>query len=265
MAKSKDVADWGRFARLEAMADSSIVASSQGPPGSGKSHFWLTAPAPIAWFLFDPGGLKGLRNNPLFKGKDVRVVDYCGELNIGKLPKDKRVEAAIRAMAHFQEDWEVAVANARTLVVDKETMLWEMLRYAHDEVESPDPKSFDELNLIIRGIVQDAENHSLNLGLIRDIADTWGKTGVTRDGRLTQGYTGVMRPTGNKNVTGLVQINLGHRWDDSDPETRGFKVKILEKCRLGSAKKLIGEEFGDMDFPTLAQTVCPDTDPDVWS
>lgn len=254
--------DWGRFELVTPdEGNRSIIAASQGVAGSGKSHFWLTAPDPIAYFLFDPGGLKGLRNNPLFTDKEVMCRDYCGDLNIGMLPEDERMQRSLDVMGEFKEDWTVAIRNARTLVVDKEPMVWEMLRYAHDEVKSPTPKNFHELNLMYRGWIQDAETNQRNLGLIRDTHDTWGKIGVSREGRPQLGFTGKMKPDGQKYVPGLVQINLEHRWDE---EERGFQVKILEKCRLGEAKDLMGKEFPDLDFLTLGMILYPESEESEW-
>ena len=42
---------WEGFGSLSDEDTRSIIASSQGVGGSGKSHFWLTAPEPIAYFL----------------------------------------------------------------------------------------------------------------------------------------------------------------------------------------------------------------------
>lgn len=254
---------WGRFTPITTEDDTrSIIASSQGLAGSGKSHFWLTAPGPIAYFLFDPGGLKGLKNNPLFSEKDIRCVDYCGDLNIGKLPREERVARSLEIFQQFQEDWDVAIRKARTLVIDKETMLWEMVRYAHDEVYSPVPKEFHELNLLYRGWIQDAEVNGKNLGLIRDVQDTWGKIGVSREGKPQLGFTGKFRPEGQKKVPGLVQINMEHRWDD---DNREFAVKILEKCRLGEAARLINKEFPDMNFATLGMMLFPQSTEEDWA
>lgn len=259
---AKTVKDWGRAELLTPEDETrSVVASSQGLPGSGKSHFWLTAPGPLAWFLLDPGGLKGLRNNPLFEDKEVHVFDYCGDLNIGKLPKEERIQRSLDTFGRFQEDWDVAIRNARTLVVDKESMLWEVIRYAHDEVDSPTPKNFHELNLIYRGLVHDAETNGRNLGFIRDMHDTWGKIGVSREGKPQQGFTGKFKPDGQKYVPGLVQINLEHRWDD---EAREFKVKILEKCRLGNAVELMGKEIPSLDFPTLGMMLYRNSSDEDW-
>jgi hypothetical protein len=254
--------DWGAFAPLSEDTSRSIIASSQGIGGAGKTHFWLTAPDPIAYFLLDPSGLKGLKENPLFKDKDIRVIDLSKLLDYGRIDKGERVARALEVMNGFNDAWEVARKLARTAVIDKEDALWETLRYAHDEVDSPEPKNFYELNAQYRGLFVQAAQSEMNFGLIRGMKDTWGKTGVSRTtGKPQMGFTGEMKPRGQKEVTELVQINLEHRWDD---EEREFKVKILEKCRLGNATELLGQEFGNLDFLTLALTLYPDSTPEEW-
>lgn len=262
MAKQQQEDDWGRWERTTPDEEvRSIIAASQGLAGSGKSHFWLTAPDPIAFFLFDPGGLKGLKANPLFRDKDIRVRDYCGEINLGKLPKDERVARSLDMLERFQEDWDIAVNLAKTLVVDKESMLWEIVRYAHDEVSSPTPKNFHELNMMYRGWIQDAEANGRNLGLIRDMHDTWGKIGVSREGKPQLGFTGKYRPDGQKYVPGLVQLSMQHEWDE---DSREFNVTILDKCRLGEAKRLMGKSFPELTFPMLGTILFPETEEADW-
>jgi hypothetical protein len=221
----------------------SIIAASQSRKGgAGKSHFWLTAPAPIYYFLFEPGGLKGLNVNPLFREKDIRVLDLSGKLDWGRLPKKERVKRGLEVLGEFNEGWDQATKAARTIVIDKEDILWETRRYAHDEVESPEPKKFHELNLEHRALIVQAEALGLNLGFIRGMKELWGKTGqISRTtGKEQQGFTGEFAARGLKELDEQVQINLEHRWDD---EERVFKVKVLDKCRLGEAITLMGEEF----------------------
>jgi hypothetical protein len=259
---AKTANDWGAFESLSDTDTLSIIASSQGVGGAGKTHFWLTAPDPIAYFLFDPGGLKGLKSNPLFKEKDIRVIDFSKKLDYGRIPKGERVARAIEVMQEFDEAWPVALQMARTAVIDKEDVLWETLRYAYDEVDSPEPKNFYELNMQYKGLIVQAENAGMNLGLIRGMKDTWGKTGVSaKTGKPQMGFTGEMKPRGQKEVTELVQVNLEHRWDDDDRE---FKVKILEKCRLGNAVELMGQEYPNLDFLTLAMFLYPESEPSDW-
>jgi hypothetical protein len=156
----------------------------------------------------------------------------------------------------------VALRKARTLVIDKENTFWETMRYAHDEVDSPTPKNFYELNAQYKGLIVQAEREGVNLGLIRDLKDVWGVTGVSQStGKKQMGFTGEKVPAGQKFVTGLVQINMAHGWDESE---RNFVVKILEKCRLGNAKELMGQEFHGMDFAELAMTLYPESELEEW-
>lgn len=253
---------WGQFERATEQDIRNIVAASCGEAGSGKTHFWLTAPDPIAYFLFDPGGLKGLMNNPLFKKKEVRVIDFSKKLDWGKIPKDKRTERALEVMEEFDAAWPIALKKARTLVIDKENAYWETLRYAHDEVDSPVPKNFHELNLQYSGMVVQAERDGKNLGLIRDLKDVWGVIGVSQQtGKKQMGFTGEKVPAGQKFVASLVQMNMAHGWD---AEERQFVVRILEKCRLGQAKELMGKEFPGMDFAELAVTLYPESELEEW-
>ena len=260
---AKTSTDWGLFDSLADTADArNIIGSSQGGAGGGKSHFWLTAPEPIAYFLFDPGGLKGLSNNELFKDKDVRVLDFSKLLDYGRIDKSERTARAIEVMEMFNEAWDTAMAQARTIVIDKEDVLWETTRYAHDEVDSPTPKNFYELNMQHRGLIVQAEAAGINLGLLRGMKETWGKIGVNRTtGKPQMGFTGLFIPRGQKEIPELVQINLEHRWDEADRE---FKVKILDKCRLGNAVDLMGEEFGMLDFPALGMLLYPESEPGEW-
>jgi hypothetical protein len=254
------VADWGDFESAEDLPARSIIWAGEGIGGSGKTHFACTAPDPIAYFLFEPGGLKGVLSNPESKGKDIRVIDFSKFMNWGLMERAERVKRAGEVMAKFYENWNRIVKLARTAVIDKEDMFWETMRYAHDEVDSPDPKSFYELNLDYAALVADAEAHSMNLALLRGMKEKWGKT-VSSTGKVGQGFTGEVVPRGQKQVTELVQINLAHRWDD---EAREFKVKILDKCRLGNAKEIMGEEFADFRFMDLATLLYPDSSEDEW-
>jgi hypothetical protein len=259
--------EWGEFRKAQdVLAERyNIVAASQGVGGSGKTHFWLTAPEPIAYFLLDPGGLKGLltRRDSPFADKDIRLIDYSGRLDWGRLERPERVKRAYDIVADFNAAWDVAIKKARTIIIDKEDKLWETIRYAADEVDSPTPKNFYELNLDYAALIAQAEANGLNLGMIRGMKEKWGKTGISRTtGKPSMGFTGEQVPRGQKEVTELVQINLDHRWEG---DRGSFVTTILEKCRLGNAKELLGKEYEDLDFLTLAAELYPDAPEDVWS
>lgn len=252
--------EWGRFEPVDRSENYSVIWASEGVGGSGKTHFLLTAPEPIAIHLFDPGGLRGLVKNELFKKKDIRVIQY--NFNPGKLSIEDRPKAAQDTLAEFLENQAVALKNARTIGWDKEDHVWETLRYAKLEAVSDRPASYYELNLEYRGWFHDAEMAGVNLGVIRGMKEKWGKTGSNREGKATFGALGEMEPRGQREVPELVQVVLRHRWDE---ESRQFMVKIHEKCRVGPAPELIGQEWSGLDFPMLGTLLYPETDgTDVW-
>lgn len=245
---------WGQFTDDHDTSGTNIIGTSQGIGGSGKTHLWLTAPDPIAYFLLDPGGLKGLLQNPLFAKKDIHVLDLSGKLDFGRVEHAERVERGLEVMDEFDEHWDIAIKKSRTIIIDKEDLLWESKRYAHDEVGSPRPLNFGELNLWYRALYTQAENAKVNLGMIRGVRETWGNIGKGK-----QGFTGIFAPRGHKEACELAQINLEHRWDD---EQREFVTKILDKCRLGNAKKLLGKEIAGLDFPMLKALLFPHAEDD---
>lgn len=266
--------DWGPYEPLSASEQYNIIWSSMGPGGSGKSHLALTAPEPIAYNLFDPAGLKGLKSNPLFRERDIHLIDFSQRFNMalvdrksfaadGEQRRRERVKVALEMVNVYAEGWEVALNKARTIVIDKEDALWEGMRYGHHEDYSADPKEFRELNSAYRGMIQQAETAGVNLVLIRGVKEAWGKTGEInpRTGKPKVGGLGYDVARGQKEVEELVQINLEHRWDSDE---RQFITRVRDKCRLGNALELLGKEFRNLDFITLATTVYPDTDPDVW-
>ena len=74
MAKSTKSSEWGRYELPDYDDVHRLVWSSYGAEGTGKSHFGLTAPEPIAVQLFDPRGLEGLLKQ--FKDKEIRPIEY---------------------------------------------------------------------------------------------------------------------------------------------------------------------------------------------
>lgn len=251
MAKEKN---WGAWVEPDRSDNYSLIWSSEGVGGSGKTHFGLSAPDPICVHLFDPGGLKGLIKNPLFKKKDIKVIEYS--FNPGRLEEGDRPAAAQEALEQFLENQAVALKNARTILLDKEDHAWEMLRYAKLEAVSDRPANYYELNLEYRGWFHDAEMAGVNFGAIRGMKEKWGKTGANREGKATFGSLGELEPRGQKEVPELVQVVLRHRWD---ADVGDFIATIYEKCRVGNAKKLIGREFPSLTFRELGEAIYPET------
>ena len=242
------------------LAAPSIVWCSNGPAGSGKTRFAMTAPAPIAVQLFDPQGLRGVITS--FPDKDIRVAQY--NFNPGTLKESERGAAARSEWSKFLADWQEVLLDPeiRTIVWDKEDYVWELMRYADLNKVTGNPKTFYELNLDYRSFFHDVQMAGKNLACIRGMKEKWGKTGVNSEGKDTFGGLGIEIPRGQKQVTEWCEVNLNHEWSQ---EKREFVTTIVDKCRIGTdVKALLGQSFLDLDFPTLANMLYPNVDPEHW-
>jgi hypothetical protein len=259
---SKREKEWGDWEEVDRSEGHYLITANEGKGGAGKSHFVLTGPEPVCMHLFDPGGLDGLKKNPLFKKKDIRVLIYNSDLS--KYAEDDRQKASEEVLEKFKENQAIALKNARTIGWDKEDKVWELLRYARLGATSDRPNLYYELNLEYEGFFHDAGMAGVNMCLIRGMKESWGKTGSNREGKATYGSTGEEQPRGQKQVPELVQVVLRHRWD---ADVNDFVATIHEKCRIGDAKKLIGREFQSLTFKELGEAIYPETedmDPSPW-
>ena len=237
-----------------------ITWAAQGVGGSGKTHFLLTAPEPVAVMLLnDIDGVRALRRQPAFKTRDIRVKHYNFQPAHYATGADRQ-KAADDLLDEFIADYYVALKHARTIGWDKEDQVWELMRYARLGNVSGKPAKYYDLNIEYRNWVNDAQLAGVNLGLLRGMKEKWG----TNDSGTPIGL-GTDIPRGHREIDEMVQVYLQHRWDADE---RKFVVQIgppgFEKCRVGPAEQLLGLEFPNLDFLALAVALYPDTDPAVW-
>ncbi len=247
MAKAKDWGEWEEVDRSDAFY---LMLSNEGPAGSGKSHFALTGPEPICVHQFEVGGLVGLKKNPLFRKKDIRVIPYDAAL--GNYPEgEDRKKAAEEVLEKFKEQQAIALKNgARTIVLDKEDYLWKLTRFARLGSNSDRPTQYDELNMEYQAMFHDVEMAGVNFCCIRGMKEKWGD-------KASAGGTGIYEPRGMKEVAELCHIVLRHRWDN---DVRDFVTTIHEKCRVGeNPKDLIGTEHIGLTFKELGEMIYPET------
>lgn len=254
MAKAtvKDTS-WGDFQMVSDTVPHRMIWRSYGPEKSGKNHFGLTGPGPIAIQSFDIG-LEGVVEKFRAEGKEVRRTEYEFDKN------DCSQDAAVEIRDRFIKDYELALNKARTIQWDTETELWEVFRFAEFGEASDAPKSYVGLNARYRDLIQQAYDANVNLQLIQKVKERWGTIKKqNREGRIVDSPfpTGEMEPTGFKEAGYIVQANIRHSWD----KERGFVLHILN-CRQNMG--VAGEEFVDTSFPEFAQMVFPDTQQEDW-
>jgi hypothetical protein len=249
-------ADWGRFEPISNAVNHRLVFRSYGPEKTGKNHFGFTAPGPIAVLSFDIG-LEGTVEKFLRAGKDIRYVEYEFAKN------DVSQEAAQVMVAQFMGDYAKALEVARTIIIDTETELWDLFRYAEfgvnkQGVSTDAPKDYVKLNSNYRDFIQQAYDGGVNLQLIQKVKERW-KTNE----KGSPVPSGNFEPSGFKEAGYIVQASLSHSFegrDEAGVPQFGIEVK---NCRQNMA--LAGECFTNIDFPTLAQLVFPDSTEENWS
>ena len=254
MPSPKKATNWGNFELVSEDMPHRLIWRSFGPEKSGKNHFGLTAPGPVAIQSFDIG-LEGVVEKFRKEGKEVRRTEYEFDKN------DCSQEAAIELRDRFIEDFETALKVARTIQWDTETELWEVWRYAEFGEASDAPKNYVALNAKYRDLIQRAYNADVNLQLIQKVKEKWGTVKkINRQGQSVDSPypTGEMEPTGFKELGYLVQANLRHSWSKEE----GFVVHVLN-CRQNM--EIAGESYPALSFPEMGQLVFPDSSESEWA
>ena len=221
----------------------------------GKTHFALTAPAPIAYFNVDD--------------RSEGVIDkFCDEKKIYRydyhdMPRENKEHYEMR-WEKFLKDFDEAVSSdeIRTIVWDTESEIWEMRRLAAFGRAASIPTAFVPLNKDMRGFFNRVNETDKNFITITRAKKKYvGKLVPTRDGvKEVSTWDGSYELSGWSEVPGKVQVNTRIHYDMGESE---FVLRVLN-CGLDMG--LSGTELrGDMCcFPYLAYSVFPDTDITDW-
>jgi hypothetical protein len=231
-----------------------LIGLSIGEDGSRKTSFWLEGPGPVCVFSLD----RGLEHvvDRYQDEKEVYVKEY--DWNAAS---DSAQDDAIAIRDEFLLDYQQALEHARTILIDKETDLWELFRFAEFGAPNDNPKNYEALNTTYRKIFADAKSSDVNLGCIERLKDKWGmQTG--RSGTQSLGRSGERVRQGFGELAGIVHLVLTHV--GVGPESWAVQVG---KVRGPGALNVAEETYSFAavpDFKTFAQMLFPDTDEEDW-
>ena len=245
------------FEPIETDIQPRLILALDGKEKSGKTHFSLTAPDPIAYFAIDMGHegvvrkfVDGevaskiiLRADKQIKVPDISVYDKkTDSLKIDATAAWEKMRSAYKAACESP--------TIKTVIVDTATEMWELLRLARlGKVAQVKPQHYGPVNAEMRGVVRDAYDSNKNVILIHKLkkeykSDSWsGK--YERAGFSDMGY--------------MVQVNATMTYDGDD-----FVCTVTD-CRQNTSVR--GMEFeGDpmCSFPFLGASVFPGTSLDQW-
>jgi hypothetical protein len=259
MAKSSKFA---RFDKASTETRLRIIANSTGEVGTGKSEFWLGAPAPIVFLSMDQG-LEGVVE-PFAREKEIYVATY----NLGLTPKEEGDDSpteldqdtAIEVRNKYVLDFEAAIRDgAKTIVQDRETDFWYLCSFAEfGDPRTGTPKNWDALKSVQRRLIAMVKETDINLGIIQGMKNEWvsqinkktGAKGITQSGERV--------PAGHDDVDALVHINLMHT------RTNGkFEIHVGKSRGPGSGD-LQDQTLPAMSFSDFAQLVFPESNESDW-
>jgi hypothetical protein len=249
------------------------VISITGPDKSGKTHFSLTAPGPIAFFNLNTG-LEGVIHK--FDTKEI----YEFRMNApeeqgaaGRTDEAKRANAkaaidmknlAQLEVERFVKGWQWALScppeEVKTIVIDKCTELWLLYRVAEFGKTTQVPAQlYNYLNAKFERRINEIFGTEKNLILIHDMKE------IYRD----KNPTGEYERDGYKKIGGIVQTNL---FAERSPEklkhpipgqpNPPFIIRV-ENSRIN--ENLLNQDFvGPLaNFPMIAATISG-TSPTDW-
>lgn len=231
-----------------------LLLNTEGTPGSGKSHFFTTAPQPIFVADFDEG-LEGMIEKHIEKGKVIGVYT-C------HLPRIPLQDLCIKQWEKFREVWMgiLSAKEARTVVIDGGAEMWELIRLAEFGKLSQVPSHlYTNANAAYKGIIKAAYNAGVNLIVTHRLRKVYEE--VVENNKKVRRPTGEWERAGFSDDTYLIQANIRH---DYDIEAGAFKATITEKCRQNPTA--IGFELtgDDVSFSQLGQVIYPDSKPGDW-
>lgn len=217
-----------------------VIMSLDGMPGSGRTRFALSAPKPLYVVLLDAGGLEGV----LTDTEDVMVAKY-------DVRKSMTKDEAQSVAQEIEDDIIEARENARSVVIDKCSYLWPVLRLAEfGKLTKVQARYYDAVNIRMSELIRSFVETDTNLLLIHDLKDAYEddkKVGQKRDG--FPGIEGIVR-----------HAALFSAADNSD---QPFKMRVTKATTNWD---LVGTEFeGDaIDFPQYATLAVPQLDAGYW-
>ena len=250
---------FSRFTKASEPVRQRLIWRGYGEPGSRKTSFGLEAPGPLVIFSFDKG-LEGVVER-YQEHKDIYLKEYEWSPT-----EDLSQEDAQALRDEFIGDFTHALAHARTVLIDKETDLWELFRYAEFGEPNDAPRNYPQLTQRYRKYMNMPKALNINFGVIQGMKNEW-KTIQKRDGGGEKGAsTGRRIPQGFGELEGMVHLDLHHTghslrtWAIEVGKARGPGGQEIADTRLGP-----DEGFEGITFTEFAVLVFPDTREKDWA
>lgn len=245
------------------------IALSSGEVGSGKSTFWLDAPEPIGFQSFDRG-LEGVIEQYQRKFEAThgrRKTIFVKHYKWAQGGEGFTQEYAQDVREQFDLDFKLLLGNVRTIVWDKDTDLYSILRYA--EWGAPNTEQRQDYAKIYSRYVTwlelVKEQPLPSLGAIVALKDEWGSQINPKTGKRQGVRTGNRIRTGCERLDEWVFTELNHRRvvveDKNGNKHSEFHLDV-GKCHQNST--LQDQSFEGLSFADFGQLLIAGSEAEEW-
>jgi hypothetical protein len=217
-----------------------MIVSVEGHEKSGKTHFALTAPGPIAFQDIDVG-TEGVVDQPQFADKTIHLAEYGLDF-----PYQQKV--AEQTWKQFIHDYKTLLgSDVRTGIIDNASEAWELLRVAKfGRLEKVLAHLYGPVNAEFRGLLRLGYKSDVNLILLHKVKKQY----------VDEQWNGKYERTGFADVAYLVQVAV-----ETFKKDGKFYLKVLA-CRQNH--KAEGQIIEDPTFAKLGTLVFPETTEKDW-
>lgn len=226
-----------------------LILCLSGMEKTGKTHFALTAPGPIAFFNTDVG-MEGVVGKFL---EDKEVLVYHAAV-----PGD--AEKAKEVWSHMYDAYRSVLVDSaiRTLVVDTATEVWELLRYARfGQLTQVMPFQYGPVNAEYRKWLRLAYDSQKNVIMIHKMKPVYINDKRTKD----------YEPAGFSDMKYVMQVNA-QTWKDDPEDLDEGEAKehhiYIKDCRQNTDIEGLTLDGDLCNFPTLAMLVLPESRIEDW-
>lgn len=243
------------FRRANEAVKKRLIMAIDGREKSGKSHFALSGPEPVAIINLDIG-LDGVVQK-WQDDKEVHVIDIKVDIQgLKELTPQAAAAEADRAYSAVVKAYKAVLGEARTIIWDNATEIWELLRMARfGKLDHVKPHHYGPVNAEYRDLLRMAyDQDRTNLILLHKMKQEY----------IDDKNTGAYKRAGFADTGFLVQVNAYCYRDptiETVPECFGMTV---QDCRQNA--ELAGVDFSgnDLSFAQLAMQVFPGTTEKEW-
>jgi hypothetical protein len=229
------------FQRMEPNARRRLIVSVQGQEKTGKTHFALTAPGPIAFQDIDIG-TEGVVDKPEFAGKEIHLAEYALDF-----PFEQKT--AEQAWKQFLNDYKGQLGSTvRTAIIDNATEMWDLMRVAKfGRLTQVLPHLYATVNSEFRGMLRLAYKSDVNLILVHKVKKEY----------INEQWNGKYERSGFNDIGYLVQVMV-----ETYKEGGKWFVRVIA-CRQNPA--IEGQVIESPTFAKLGMLVFPETKESDWT